>query len=168
MWCLWNLFFSREVPSKYNPEQFSEAKFVPISSLSESKLTKKASWTKISAGIIIAILPYNSDYQTLNCDTPIWFLFPLSPINKQEGLFCDLFINITSISLSVLSQGVNITNFSGSFSSGLAFCALIHKFNPDKFDYNSLSAENREYNFKLAFETGTWVFITSSTAKGGK
>lgn len=57
--------------------------------------------------------------------------------------------------MSVLLQGVNITNFSGSFSNGLAFCALIHKFNPDKFDYNSLSAENREYNFKLAFETGT-------------
>lgn len=54
----------------------------------------------------------------------------------------------------LLLQGVNITNFSGSFSSGLAFCALIHKFNPDKFDYNLLSAENREHNFKLAFETG--------------
>lgn len=53
------------------------------------------------------------------------------------------------------TQGVNITNFSGSFSNGLAFCALIHKFNPDKFDYNSLSAENREYNFQLAFDTGT-------------
>lgn len=56
-------------------------------------------------------------------------------------------------------EGVNITNFSGAFSNGLAFCALIHKFNPDKFDYNSLSAENREYNFKLAFETGTSVGI---------
>lgn len=56
-------------------------------------------------------------------------------------------------------EGVNITNFSGSFSNGLAFCALIHKFNPDKFDYNSLSAENREYNFKLAFETGTSVGV---------
>lgn len=56
-------------------------------------------------------------------------------------------------------EGVNITNFSGSFSSGLAFCALIHKFNPDKFDYNLLSAENREHNFKLAFETGISVGI---------
>ncbi|XP_074613060.1 uncharacterized protein LOC141872986 isoform X1 [Acropora palmata] len=56
-------------------------------------------------------------------------------------------------------EGVNITNFSGSFSNGLAFCALIHKFNPDKFDYNSLSAENREYNFQLAFDTGTSVGI---------
>lgn len=56
-------------------------------------------------------------------------------------------------------EGVNITNFSGSFSNGLAFCALIHKFNPDKFDYKTLSAENREHNFKLAFETGTSVGI---------
>lgn len=36
---------------------------------------------------------------------------------------------------------------------------MIHKFNPDKFDYNSLSAENREYNFQLAFDTGTSVGI---------
>ncbi|XP_068709687.1 smoothelin-like protein 1 [Montipora foliosa] len=56
-------------------------------------------------------------------------------------------------------EGVNITNFSGSFSNGLAFCALIHKFNPDKFDYTSLSAENREYNFQLAFDTGESVGI---------
>ena len=76
--------------------------------------------------------------------------FPSSILNSANGLLI-----LKRILLSVLLQGVNITNFSGSFSNGLAFCALIHKFNPDKFDYNSLSAENREYNFKLAFETGT-------------
>ncbi|XP_020893360.1 smoothelin-like protein 1 isoform X2 [Exaiptasia diaphana] len=55
--------------------------------------------------------------------------------------------------------GVNITNFSGSFANGLAFCALVHKFNPDKFDFNSLSAENRRYNFQLAFDTASSVGI---------
>lgn len=66
----------------------------------------------------------------------------------------EYFLNLFYFLYFHLLQGVNITNFSGSFSTGLAFCALIHKFNPDKFDYNSLSAENREHNFKLAFETG--------------
>ncbi|XP_048585442.1 smoothelin-like protein 1 isoform X2 [Nematostella vectensis] len=56
-------------------------------------------------------------------------------------------------------KGVNITNFSGSFANGLAFCALIHKFNPDKFDFDSLDPENRHYNFKLAFETGESVGV---------
>jgi hypothetical protein len=52
-------------------------------------------------------------------------------------------------------QGVNIKNFSGSFKNGLAFCALIHKFHPDKFDFDSLDAENREHNVNLAFDIGT-------------
>ena len=50
--------------------------------------------------------------------------------------------------------GVNITNFSTSWKDGLAFCALIHRFNPDEFDFNELSAENRRANFDLAFEVG--------------
>jgi len=35
----------------------------------------------------------------------------------------------------------------------LAFCALIHHFLPDAFDYHQLTAENRRYNFNLAFTT---------------
>ncbi|KAK3743717.1 hypothetical protein QZH41_012386 [Actinostola sp. cb2023] len=50
--------------------------------------------------------------------------------------------------------GVNIKNFSGSFANGLAFCALFHKFHPEKFDFDSLDATNREFNVKLAFRTG--------------
>ena len=50
-------------------------------------------------------------------------------------------------------QGIEIKNFSGSWSSGLAFCALIHKFNPNSFDFNELNEQNREKNFQLAFDT---------------
>merc|ERR1712179_267082 len=50
--------------------------------------------------------------------------------------------------------GVNITNFSTSWSDGLAFCALIHRFNPDEFDFNELKPENKRHNFDLAFNTG--------------
>ena len=49
---------------------------------------------------------------------------------------------------------IEIKNFSTSWSSGLAFCALMHKFNPDEFDFNELKPENRRYNFDLAFNTG--------------
>jgi hypothetical protein len=44
-----------------------------------------------------------------------------------------------------------MTNFSSCWSNGLAFCALIHAFYPDSFDWNCLKAENREYNFTMSF-----------------
>ncbi len=46
-----------------------------------------------------------------------------------------------------------MTNLSSSWSDGLAFCALIHHFFPDAFDFNSLSSINRKDNFELAFHT---------------
>ncbi len=50
-------------------------------------------------------------------------------------------------------DNVQISNFSSSWSDGLAFCALIHSFVPDAFEYKKLSAANRRQNFELAFET---------------
>ncbi|XP_026185475.1 smoothelin-like 1 [Mastacembelus armatus] len=50
-------------------------------------------------------------------------------------------------------EGVNIENFSSSWCDGMAFCALIHRFFPDAFDYSSLKSEEREKNFTLAFQT---------------
>jgi len=46
---------------------------------------------------------------------------------------------------------IPMTNFSSCWSNGLAFCALIHVFYPDIFNWSSLIPENREYNFSLAF-----------------
>nr|XP_033776693.1 smoothelin-like protein 1 [Geotrypetes seraphini] len=48
-------------------------------------------------------------------------------------------------------EHVDIQNFSSSWSSGMAFCALIHKFFPDALDYESLDPKNRRQNFELAF-----------------
>ena len=50
-------------------------------------------------------------------------------------------------------KNVNVQNFHTSFKDGLAFCALIHHFFPDAFDFNSLSSTNRKENFELAFRT---------------
>ncbi len=49
-------------------------------------------------------------------------------------------------------ENVCITNFSSSWSDGLAFCALLHHFMPDAFDYAALGSENRRFNFELAFK----------------
>ncbi|KAM6465971.1 smoothelin-like protein 1 isoform 1-T4 [Liasis olivaceus] len=50
-------------------------------------------------------------------------------------------------------EHVDIQNFSTSWKSGMAFCALIHKFFPDAFDYATLDPANRKENFTLAFST---------------
>lgn len=50
-------------------------------------------------------------------------------------------------------EGVCIENFSSSWSDGLAFCALIHRFFPSAFDFSTLKASEREKNFTLAFST---------------
>ncbi|XP_006781445.1 smoothelin-like 1 [Neolamprologus brichardi] len=50
-------------------------------------------------------------------------------------------------------EGINIENFSSSWCNGMAFCALIHRFFPDAFEYSSLKPEEREKNFTLAFKT---------------
>uniref|UniRef100_A0A8D0HKM8 Calponin-homology (CH) domain-containing protein n=1 Tax=Sphenodon punctatus TaxID=8508 RepID=A0A8D0HKM8_SPHPU len=50
-------------------------------------------------------------------------------------------------------EHVDIQNFSSSWSSGMAFCALTHKFFPDAFDYAALDPAKRRENFALAFST---------------
>ncbi|KAL4608603.1 smoothelin-like protein 2 [Arapaima gigas] len=50
-------------------------------------------------------------------------------------------------------QNVDIQNFSSSWSDGMAFCALVHSFFPNEFDYNVLTPANRKHNFEVAFST---------------
>uniref|UniRef100_A0A131Z3F1 Smoothelin n=1 Tax=Rhipicephalus appendiculatus TaxID=34631 RepID=A0A131Z3F1_RHIAP len=50
-------------------------------------------------------------------------------------------------------EHVDIQNFSTSWNDGMAFCALIHHFYPDAFDYEQLEPKNRRHNFDLAFRT---------------
>ena len=73
----------------------------------------------------------------------------LDLVNVKISL--DKYLNHITFHFSL--QGIEIKNFSGSWSNGLAFCALIHKFNPDKFDFNELDPNDREGNFRTAFDT---------------
>lgn len=51
-------------------------------------------------------------------------------------------------------NGVNIENFKTSFKDGMAFLALVHRFNPEKtkVDYKSHAKDTPEHNLSVAFE----------------
>ncbi|MBN3302486.1 EH1L1 protein, partial [Amia calva] len=49
-------------------------------------------------------------------------------------------------------RAVKVTNFSTSWRNGLAFCAILHHFHPDKIDYNALDPYDIKFNNKKAFD----------------
>ncbi|CAF1378927.1 unnamed protein product [Rotaria magnacalcarata] len=50
-------------------------------------------------------------------------------------------------------ESVKIRNFTSDFADGLAFCAIVHHYFPDAFDFNQLNRNNKQNNFDLAFRT---------------
>lgn len=61
-------------------------------------------------------------------------------------------------------KNIDITNFSSSWSDGLAFCAIYHTYLPSHIPYSSLCPENKRENLSLAFKTGESVGIEQSLA----
>lgn len=59
-------------------------------------------------------------------------------------------------------QHVDIQNFSSSWSDGMAFCALVHNFFPEAFDYSQLTPQNRRHNFEVAFSSAEYVVLLTS------
>uniref|UniRef100_A0A095CAN5 EH domain-binding protein 1 n=2 Tax=Schistosoma TaxID=6181 RepID=A0A095CAN5_SCHHA len=52
-------------------------------------------------------------------------------------------------------DNIQIVDLTTSFQNGLAFCAILHHFFPDRIDYNSLSSENPLQNCRLAFDVAS-------------
>lgn len=48
-------------------------------------------------------------------------------------------------------KGIEIKNFSSSWNDGLAFCALIHSYLPNKIDFESLRHDNNSVIFKFSY-----------------
>ncbi|KYO36635.1 hypothetical protein Y1Q_0024320 [Alligator mississippiensis] len=63
-------------------------------------------------------------------------------------------------------SGVNVTDLTISWKSGLALCAIIHRYRPDLIDFNSLDEHNVEKNNQLAFDIAEKEFGISPIMTG--
>lgn len=59
-------------------------------------------------------------------------------------------------------RDVDITNFSSSWNDGMAFCALLHSYLPDRLAYDSLDSCDKRRNFNTAFQVAESAGITST------
>ncbi|ROT78293.1 Cytospin-A, partial [Penaeus vannamei] len=59
-------------------------------------------------------------------------------------------------------SNVDITNFSSSWNDGLALCALMDTYIPDKICYKSLSPSNKRQNFEVAISAAESVGVPNT------
>ncbi|GAB1602202.1 uncharacterized protein LOC115224761 isoform X34 [Argonauta hians] len=78
---------------------------------------------------------------------------PTKPVSRSPSAIKQMLLEWTKAMTQEYADKVVITNFSSSWSNGLAFCALIHHFYPEAFDFNALDPKKRRHNFDLAFNT---------------
>lgn len=79
---------------------------------------------------------------------------------KSHTQLCPRCLNSSKLCFS--KQGVDIKNFSSSWKDGIAFCALVHRFFPDAFEYSILNPNKPRDNFQLAFSTAEWAALSQT------
>ncbi|KAK9536204.1 hypothetical protein VZT92_006010 [Zoarces viviparus] len=57
---------------------------------------------------------------------------------------------------------IDVTNFSNSWSDGLAFCALLHTYLPAHIPYHELISQDKDRNLTLAFQAAESIGIKPS------
>lgn len=63
---------------------------------------------------------------------------------------------------------VDITNFSSSWNDGLALCAILDTFIPEKINYRTLNHADKRVNFEKALAAAESVGISSTLVRGSK
>uniref|UniRef100_A0A8C6T444 F-actin monooxygenase n=1 Tax=Neogobius melanostomus TaxID=47308 RepID=A0A8C6T444_9GOBI len=63
-------------------------------------------------------------------------------------------------------RNVNVTDLTMSWKSGLALCALIHRYRPDLINFDSLDEKDHERNTQLAFDVAEKEFGISPCMTG--
>lgn len=59
-------------------------------------------------------------------------------------------------------RNIDITNFSSSWNDGLALCAILHSYLPERVPYDSLTPSEKRRNFTIAFAAAESVGIPTT------
>ncbi|CAF2159480.1 unnamed protein product [Rotaria magnacalcarata] len=59
------------------------------------------------------------------------------------------------------NYGISITNFSNSWTDGIAFCSLLHSYLPDRIDLDMIRKESKKRRFEIAFNIASSIGILS-------
>ncbi|XP_043227043.1 cytospin-A-like isoform X3 [Amphibalanus amphitrite] len=86
---------------------------------------------------------------------------PLAPLVKKGGSKRNALLKWCQ-NKTIGYRDVDITNFSSSWNDGMALCALLHSFMPDKVPYDQLKPGDKRRNFNAAFEAAETVGIPTT------
>ncbi|KAB0791235.1 hypothetical protein PPYR_03035 [Photinus pyralis] len=59
-------------------------------------------------------------------------------------------------------RNIDITNFSSSWNDGLALCAILHSYLPDRIPYDTLVPQEKRRNFSIAFAAAESVGVPTT------
>ncbi|XP_039298995.1 cytospin-A isoform X2 [Nilaparvata lugens] len=86
---------------------------------------------------------------------------PLSALSKNGGSKRNALLKWCQ-NKTLGYKGIDITNFSSSWNDGLALCAILHSYLPDRVPYETLSPSEKRRNFTIAFAAAESVGIPTA------
>jgi len=103
----------------------------------------------------------------MNTDLTVVSLFlgerkdPLSALVKNGGSKRNALLKWCQ-NKTVGYRNIDITNFSSSWNDGLALCAILHSYLPERVPYDSLTPSEKRRNFTIAFAAAESVGIPTT------
>lgn len=148
-----------------SPKNATKEHISPNNSILSSAIefSRKSSANDLSKPVPLAFFHF------VNCNTMVNNLFcssvdkkdPLQALVKNGGSKRNALLKWCQ-NKTVGYSNIDITNFSSSWNDGMALCALLHSYLPDKIPYDSLNPVDKKRNFSIAFAAAESVGIKTS------
>lgn len=133
-------------------------------------LTRQCGIKDLTYSKVMLIISKNIYLLSLNCMQIFlkFFLYflgerkdPLNALVKNGGSKRNALLKWCQ-NKTVGYRNIDITNFSSSWNDGLAFCAILHSYLPDRVPYDTLGPNNKRRNFSIAFSAAESVGIPTT------
>ncbi|GLH01670.1 Uncharacterized protein GBIM_07756, partial [Gryllus bimaculatus] len=137
-----------------NPTLTADKPVTKSEEVSSSILTSTKSLPPVSS--VVSDFTRRSSYSDLSeRKDPLWLLVRNGGSKRNALLkWCQ--------HKTVGYRNIDITNFSSSWNDGLALCALLHSYLPDRVPYDTLSPSEKRRNFTIAFAAAESVGIPTT------